>query len=126
MRYKFNKEEHLHQLDGKALTGTTTILSVLSKPLTYWASGLAVATLGWTKAEDWKKLKTKEEKDADMKRRIAHTSPAFEMIKTLSVEEYIKLLDKAYKAHAEKLETSAEAGTDMHAVLEEYVKAKMD
>ena len=124
-KYHFDKTEHLHQLDGKNLTGTTTVLSVLSKPLTYWASGLACQTLGWTKAGDWKKLKTQEEKDADLKRRIEHTTPAFEMIKSLSVEAYISLLDKAYKAHAEKLETSAEEGTDMHSILENYVKAKM-
>ena len=119
------KAQHLHTLNGVGLTGTSTVLSVLSKPLTYWASGLAVATLGWTKAVDWRKLKTKEEKDADLKRRIEHTTPAFEQIKELSVVEYISLLDKAYKAHAEKLETTAEAGTDLHSLLEIFVKNTM-
>jgi hypothetical protein len=42
------QECHLHQLwserkqDWENLTGTTTVLEVLGKPLTWWASGLAV------------------------------------------------------------------------------------
>ena len=37
-RYEFNKEKHLHMLDGKALTGCTTVLSVIAKPaLIPWA-----------------------------------------------------------------------------------------
>ena len=36
--YSFSKEKHLHMLDGKALTGTTTVLQVIAKPaLIPWA-----------------------------------------------------------------------------------------
>lgn len=36
--YTFDKEKHLHMLDGKALTGTTSVLGVIAKPaLIPWA-----------------------------------------------------------------------------------------
>jgi hypothetical protein len=134
--YRFNedigergKANHIHQIfdngEWKNLIGTSTALGVLAKPLTWWASGLAVAELGWIKAGDWKLLKTKEQKEADLERRIAHTAPIFEEIKDLAVEDYIKRLDKAYKAHSVKLDSSAEKGKDLHAELERYVKDHM-
>lgn len=43
MKYEFNKAKHLHLLDGKALTGCTTVLSVVAKPaLIQWAANMAV------------------------------------------------------------------------------------
>lgn len=135
--YRFNedigergKANHIHQIfdkgEWKNLIGTSTVLGVLAKPLTWWASGLAVSELGWVKAGDWKLLKTPELKEADLKRRIAHTLPVFEEIKGLTVEEYIKKLDKAYKAHSVKLDSSAEKGKDLHAELERYVRDHME
>ena len=55
MKYRFEKEQHIHLLDERPLIGTTTALSVLNKPLTWWASGLAVEALGW--------YNTKQKKD---------------------------------------------------------------
>ena len=60
MIYKFDDKNHLHTLNGKALTGTSSIGNVLAKPLTWWASGLAVSKLGWIKKTDTRKA-TKEE-----------------------------------------------------------------
>jgi len=124
--YKFDGTQHLHTFEGKALTGTSSVMEVLSKPLTWWASGLAVSKLGWTKAKDWKLLKTDEQKQEDIKRRIDFTSPFFEMVKGMDIESYISLLDEAYKAHAVKLDKSADAGTDLHAELEKFVKNTME
>ncbi len=134
--YRFNEEigengkaNHIHQIfeDGewKNLCGTSTVLSVLAKPLTWWAAGLAVGVLGWIKGEDWRKLKTPALKEADMERRAKYTLPFFEKIKEMGIEDYIKLLDKGYKAHAVKLDSSADAGTDLHAELERFVKDHM-
>ena len=137
--YRFNEEineqtgkkNHLHQIlrldtgEWSNLTGTSGVMDVLAKPLTWWASGLAVSTLGWTKAEDWRKLKTDALKEADLERRIKFTTPAFEMIKGMSIQDYIELLDQAYKAHSVKLDKSADAGTDLHEILEHYVKGHM-
>lgn len=109
--YTFDEKEHLHKLDDTLLTGTSTVMGVLAKPLTWWASGLAVGTLGWLNP----KTSTPEQC-------LEKAKSALETIKELEVEEYAKLLNKAYKAHSEKLTSSAEEGTDMHAELEKYVK----
>lgn len=113
MKYKYTdeKKEHLHTLDGKPLFGTSSVCSVLAKPLTWWASGMAVSVLGWSN----KKLKTPEG-------RIVLAAERLDQIKTLDAEAYLSLLDKAYGAHNEKKETAAEEGTDMHSLLEKYVK----
>ena len=47
MNYTLESENHLHKLDGVALTGTSSVIDVLAKPLTWWASGLACAEFGW-------------------------------------------------------------------------------
>ena len=114
--YKFIDEEkkHLHTLDGKPLMGTTTVLSVINKPLAWWASGMAVGTLGWTNKKNFKQ-----------EERIAKAKPALEMIKDLEAPEYLDLLDKAYQAHNEKKETAAEEGTSVHEQIETYIKALM-
>lgn len=138
-KYRYNdevdpdtgKQKHLHQVfkDEKwsNLTGTSTVVSkTIPKPLTWWASGLAVGKLGWVKAKDWKTLKTKEDKDTDLKRRLEAVSEPFETIKSMDVVSYLKLLDSAYRAHDESLDKSAQKGTDLHAELERYVKDVMN
>lgn len=126
-QYKFinEKKEHLHTFDGKPLTGTSSVTEVLAKPLTWWASGKAVETLGWVKGADWKTLKTDEAKQEELKRRIAVVAPKFAEIKEMDEATFLALLDKAYRAHSENLKKSADKGTDLHAELERFVKTKM-
>ena len=41
--FKFNKEEHYYELDGKRLYGVTTVLGVIAKPaLIPWAVKMAI------------------------------------------------------------------------------------
>ncbi len=137
-KYRYNneinpvteKEAHLHQIfkDGQwqNLTGTSTVVSkTIPKPLTWWASGLAVGKLGWTKAKDWKLLKTEEDKASDLKRRLEAIKAPFEAIKEMDEVSFLKLLDSAYRAHDESLDKSAKKGTDLHAELEKFVKGRM-
>ena len=120
--YKFNSKEHIHLWNDKPLMGTSTVLSVIAKPLTWWASGLAVSKLGWTNS----KLKVNGKYvTTPLEDRIKAIEPNLDAIKSMSEREFLNLLDQAYKAHSEKLSNSAEAGTGMHSVLEVYVKAKM-
>jgi hypothetical protein len=118
--YFFDDIKHIHMLDGKPLIGTSSMASVLSKPLTWWASGLAVAKLGWIhkgdKIKGWTSMDDRLESSTKMQNKISKMSP----------EEYLDLLDEAYKAHSVKLNDSAEAGTNMHAVMECYVKDCID
>lgn len=110
-QYKFldEKKKHVHTLDGQPLYGTSTVVGILNKPLTWWAAGMAVGTLGWTATQ------------SDPAMRLEVATVALEGIKGLTAPEYLKRLDLAYKAHNEKKKDSAEAGTDMHAELEGYV-----
>src|SRR3990167_3722911 len=114
MQYQFNTTEHLHILDGRALTGTSSIGNVLAKPLTWWASGLAVEKFGWLNPKKYtpEVVKTALEE-------------GFKKVTALSLSNYEKLLGEAYKAHSVKLKDSAVAGTDLHAEIEDYVKAMM-
>lgn len=118
-KYLDNEKQHLHTYNGKPLFGTSTVVGVLAKPLTWWASGLAVEKLGWTNS---KKRENGKYINIPLESRISHVEPFLEEIKGLSPKEYLNRLDEAYKAHSVKLDDSATAGTDMHALLEEYVK----
>ena len=121
-KYKFDKDNHLHASDGKPLMGTSTVVGVIAKPLTWWAAGLAVGKLGWINS----KIKIgnkyvfipKEE-------RINAVKSKLDEIKKMSPDEFLKLLDEGYKAHSVKLTDSAKDGTDLHAELERYVKWHM-
>lgn len=129
-KYKFDnsidnqtgKQKHLHTLNGQPLYGNTSVLNVISKPLTWWASGLAVAELGWQKELNaWSKPKpTKEDIERNKIERLAKAEIGLQTISKLNSEDYLKLLDKAYKAHSVKLDRSADAGIDMHEALELY------
>lgn len=120
MKYSFDEVNHIHSVDGKPLMGTSTVVGVISKPLTYWAAGLAVAELGWSP------INGKDKKVIAKEIRLPIAAKKFSLIKELSDDDYLKLLDKAYKAHAQKLKTTAADGTDMHAELEKYVKMTIE
>lgn len=126
--YKFDETIHLHlyNKDGewKPLTGTSSVVNVLAKVLTWWASGLAVGKLGWVKKVDPRKG-TVEEVKANMALRTSTARKALTAIKKMTTAGFIELLDEAYKAHSVKLKDSAVAGTDLHAELEAFVKGKM-
>lgn len=114
--YQFNKQLHVHTLDGKPLIGTSSMASVLAKPLTWWASGLAVEKFGWMNKGNAKKGWTPKAQ------RIASVKKFFETAPFGKEEEWLALCDEAYAAHSKKLDTSATAGTDMHSLMEEYIK----
>ena len=120
MKYRFlNKDgEHLHQLwienEWKNLTGTSSVVNVLAKPLTWWASGLACEKFGW--------LNPKKNPQEIVRQALQE---GWERVKGLSLEAYEKLLGEAYKAHSVNLKDSAEKGTDLHSELEHWVKSQM-
>lgn len=117
-QYRFLKDEHLHQLlkDGewKNLTGTSSVVDVLYKPLAWWSSGKAVELLGW--------LHPEKHTEEEVKKALAE---GYEKVKGLDLEGYRKLLDKAYRAHNDFKNKAAKKGTDLHAELECFVKAEM-
>lgn len=111
LNYKFNFKQHIHELNGKPLCGTSSVIGVLNKPLTYWASGLACEKFGWLNSKLFSQKEIQEKADKRW-REIMQMSPL----------EYLDLLDEAYKAHSVKLKDSASDGTDLHAELEKFIK----
>lgn len=120
--YLFSKADHLHTLNGKPLTGTSSVMDVVAKPLTWWASGEAVKTLGWTPKTEY----------VNGKPRTLPKEPRVETARQFLVNVignllsdgvgYLELLDTAYGAHASSLKKSAGKGKDLHSELEKYVK----
>lgn len=119
-RYTDEHGEHLHQIekDGewKPLTGTSSVLNVLAKPLTWWAVGLALEPLGWSKMKD------KNQKWIPKEVRVPFAERTLEQIKTLDGEQWLKYLDESYYAHDKKKNSSAKGGKDLHALIEKYIK----
>jgi hypothetical protein len=115
MKYNFNSKIHAHTLDDRPLLGTSSVVGIIAKPLTWWASGLAVAKFGWVNPKNNPPEAVELALDEGYKQVMALDKP-----------NYKKLLAEAYKAHSVKLDTSADAGTDMHAELEKYVKLMID
>jgi len=125
-KYKFDQEHHIHLLEGKPLYGTSTVVKVLSKPLTWWASGLAVGVLsGIEDTKVFTKIKNKKATKDEVETVKNSVKQWLGEHKDMSVDDYIKLCDKAYRAHSVKLDDSAKAGTDLHAELERFVKNSM-
>lgn len=95
MTFTFDPIKHVYTLDGKPLTGVTTVLGVINKPaLVAWASKMAVE-------------------------HIKGNAPWDEAQSVYLVSE--SQLEDAKQAHRRKKEDAGEKGTDLHALVEEYV-----
>lgn len=118
-RFKDEKKEHLHLLNGIPLTGTTTVLEVLGKNLTYWASQKALELQGFVNQKPYNKPKPSKE---DI---YAKAQEGLDMLKSMTIDQYVAYLDKAYRNHATSLKDSADKGTALHERAEQYVKFRM-
>lgn len=125
--YKYIDEsgQHLHTFDGRPLIGTSSVADVLAKPLTWWASGLAVKEFGVVNPKVLTLIKNKKASQAELADHVAGVSTKFEIIKKMSLDDFLVLVDRAYRAHATTLKDKASEGTDLHASLEEFVKNEM-
>ena len=97
-KYEFNEAKHLHLLDGKPLTGCTTILGVLAKPvLIPWAAKMTAEFL-------------KDKLDG---------------IKKLDQINWELLLEEAKKAHVKRKTDAGNYGTKTHEEVERYITNRM-
>lgn len=121
-RYQFNASKHMHTLDGKPLIGTSTAGKVLNKPLTWWALQIGLGVLGYMPAKKRVNSKyiTNPYEERYMKAKLG-----LDTINLLNPGEYLELLDMAYHAHDKKKDEAADAGTDMHGQLEQFIKAQL-
>jgi hypothetical protein len=125
-RYQFDEKNHVHTLDGRMLTGTSSVSDVLAKPLTWWASGLAVKELGIPDPKLITKIKNRTATPEEVKATMAAVGVKLEQIRVMTADQYYKLLDGAYRAHTQVLKDTAQAGTDLHAECERFVKDHMN
>lgn len=96
--FTFDEKGHKYTLDGKPLSGVTTVLGVIAKPaLIQWAADMACK---------WVEDKINE-------------SPT---IFDYSGSEILSMLPEARLAHRKKKEKAGQQGTDTHALVEKYVK----
>ena len=92
------KKRHIYKLDGKRMTGVTTILGVIAKPMLIpWASKMAVEYI----AENF------------TERLLKHPLP--------SKEEMDKFFEEAKNAHKNTKEKAGEKGTDVHKIVEKRI-----
>lgn len=124
-RYAFDSINHLHTLDGRPLTGVSSVGSVIAKPLTWWAVGEGLKLFGWTpifeKDGDGKRVK------ADRKQRLGAASKWIStegtalLIGDNYAQDWLDKLDEAYYAHSKTKDKAAVTGTDRHALLSDYI-----
>ena len=124
--YLFSSADHLHTLNGKPLTGTSSVMDVVAKPLTWWASGEAVKTLGWTPKTEYVNGKPRTlPKEPRIEAASTRWDELLEFVAHNPDGEgvaWLETLDIAYGAHANSLKKSAGKGKDLHSELEKYVK----
>lgn len=119
-RYNFDKKEHVHSLDGKELMGCSTIVGIINKPLDWWVAEQTLKPLGWQKYN--KKVNGKYQLVPD-KERLPEIKTMQHSIGLMKPKVWMEYLDSCYKNHNKKKDEAAEKGTDMHAILEKYVKS---
>ena len=93
--FEFDEKSHVYKLNGKRMTGVTTVLGVINKPaLVGWAARMAVDHIEavWRGGVLFSKIGVAE------------------------------ICAAARVAHTKKKEAGGTKGTDLHAMVEEYVK----
>jgi len=126
-RYKFldEKGEHVHLLDGQPLVGTSRVGSVLAKPLAWYGSGKAVEVFGCPNPKVLTKIKNNKATFGEKEELFDSAETALAGLRKLNTNEYIALIDKAYRAHDTYMRQRAKGGTDTHKLCERYIKAVM-
>ena len=109
-------KRHDYYLDGKKLTGVTTVLGTIAKPnLLQWYADMAVGSLGWLNPKYNSPEKAQEAARTEL-----------EGIKVLSVDEWIERLSKARLSANNRKEDTADLGTKVHAWIEGYINSEIE
>ncbi len=114
--FTFDEANHLYMLDGRPLTGVTTILGVIAKPaLIQWAANLAAAEA----------FKTFDKVESEELLKLIAAIESYDKIDTEAARELDKLFPmwkNARTTHNKRKKEAAQKGTDVHAVIEQIVK----
>lgn len=118
-RFKDEKKQHLHQLDGRPLYGTTTLIGeVFPPPLAWWGSGMALEKLGF--------ISPNKEPDKEKRIQLALIGKE-EAIRAsnMVIEDYMDWLDEQYRNHDNYKKSKGKTGIDTHKLIESYIKLCM-
>lgn len=100
--FYFDEAKHYYYLDGKKLSGVTTVLGVIAKPqLIPWSAGVAVDYI-----------------DGFVKEVAVHA----DWDAMLNDGTWDKITKEARTAYAKKRDDAASKGTDTHALIEDLIK----
>ncbi len=106
-KFEFQEKGHKYFLDGKPLTGCTTILGVIAKPmLIQWAANMAVDHI--VSALPMKPLNPEKSKWE------------------INWSDFLLITEEARKEHAKKKEKAGDWGTALHAWVESYILHRMN
>ena len=111
--FTFNADKHLYTLDGRPLTGVTTILGVIAKPaLIQWSANLAAAEAFKTGTVEGLKaaIEAYDKIDTEAARELDKAFPAWKAART---------------AHNKRKKEAADIGTRAHKWIESYVRASI-
>lgn len=129
-KYRFNADQHLHELyvngEWQPLVGTSSAMSVVAKPLTWWSSGLAVQAFGCPDAKLLTKIKNGKATEKETEQLGYAAAKWLDDNHFMQSRELIALWDKAYRAHATTLKEKAVEGVDLHAELERFIRDQID
>lgn len=114
-KYIDENKSHLHTLDDKPLIGTSSVLNVISKPLTWWAAETSAVEC----LEAGEKIPTIREEY------LSACSSSDKKSAIDALQKKYPIFKKARFAHFADKNAKADKGTDLHAEVEHYVKAKM-
>lgn len=109
--FSFDEATHSYLLDGRPLTGVTTILGVIAKPaLIQWSANLAAAEAFKTGTVEGLKaaIEAYDKIDTEAARELDKAFPAWKAART---------------THTKRKTDAADIGTKAHKWIEEYVKA---
>ncbi len=122
---EFDEEKHRFTIAGRDIISVTGATSMIYKELTWWAAGEALKKLGWYNEKKIKEIASNEE---EFNRLISvadnNLAETFEKIKKMDAKEYFNHLKEAYKAHKETKDAAADLGTQIHDLIELFIKGK--
>ena len=99
--FYFDEKNHRYYMDGKQMTGVTTVLGVLAKPaLIQWAANQAIQYV------------------KDNAQDVVYSVEKF----PIGITVFNEILERARTAHAQKRDKAADIGTLAHAEVEKYIK----
>ena len=116
--FTFDEKTHKYYLDGKKMTGCTSVLGVIAKPaLIQWAADMAAAH-----------GLSQEKQEEILKRYLeAHALTGYDKSNAKKqLDKDFPLYEECRKAHTKVRDIAADSGTDIHGEIETVIKEAIE